>query len=240
LAAVHALREAYGWLNDVIDAEAGGSNAPRPGGAPLTAQAAARRDALLRAERADRTALTRHGLTDTASSGGTSPMPIRPELLDARAQAHTTTAEMTAILEHAVDAHPAYDHTPDARTAPRDPDAALAWALDALPHVGPWTASAVATAANRADTTLRALLDVPASERPCGIPCPACGGYGLVWETAAPDPSQWTVLCTQRPCPCWGDTCNCGLDPKVPGIPHRWPGETALSWAVTITEGVAA
>lgn len=242
ITAVHALREAYGWLEDVIEAEAGGNPTPRPGGTPLDAQAAERRDALLRAEKADRTALTRLGLTDTAASGGVSPMPIRPELLDARATAHATLGQMISVLEYAVDAHPALDHQPAMRTAPTGWTPATQWMLDVLPHVGPWAASAVATALGKADRAVRTAIPERASHEPYSALCPACGGYSLVTETSAPDFRHQTVLCVLTDCRCRGEDCPCGVDEPTPGTAHRWwlTSAPALQLAQVIEEGAAA
>lgn len=239
-AALHSLREAHGWLLATIEAEAGGATAPRPTG-PLTARAAQLRDAGLRAERAERLTAARYGLADTTAGLGASPMPIRPELLDAQALAATAVAEAASLMEQALDAHPAFDAHPTLRSAPGGWWTTTAWMLTVLPYVGHWTAQATARAARIADRSIRQAVGEGASHEPYEARCPACDGYSLVTETAAP-PDHRTVLCDLTDCRCTGDECPCGVDERLPGLPHRWPltSAPALPSEQTIEEGAAA
>jgi hypothetical protein len=241
LAALHSLREAYGWLTEVIEAEAGGAPAPRSSGAPLDKRAQQRRDALIQQERSERENYTRRGLTDATAGMGASPMPARAALLDARANAEQRVDEVIGLVSYDVRTHRLLAWTDHWRTIwPDWWQCRTRWMLVALNGASPYAAQEAARTIGRADATIRTALDVTATQRPCGVLCPACGGYSLVWEGPVNDPSQWTVTCTLRDCRCTGSNCPCGIDPKVGGAPHRWPGETALSWAVSITEGVAA
>jgi hypothetical protein len=214
-----ALLESEQWIRPTILAEAESGRTGRP--ARLRSPAALRRLGVLaaaaRAElAADRIAAGRAGLTDTAKGLGNTPAPIRPELLDAQSVNGLACMDLLQLIGEA--ASDRLDNAIDPRTVV---DLRTLAIPDAIRELDQWRALEAGRALSHADQVVRDAVRVGPSQEPYEGMCPACGAYGLVWETAAADPAEWTVLCAYG-CRCEGEPCGCGLPVRVAGADHRW------------------
>lgn len=245
LVAWHALTEATAWIRPTILAEA---ESGRPSRTVLPRDAATVRRvghhlAVAQKElRADRVDALRAGLTDTAKAlGGVHSITDRAdELVDAERYADRAKFDLLELIGEA--AAERYDNALDEATLL---DLRRLPIPDALRELDPWRATVAAETLRRADRAVRGACRIPERVTPYEGLCPGCGTYGLVWETAAVDSAQWTVLCGYG-CRCGGEACGCGLPVRVAGSAHRW--EPALCSPVLISavssaqvrEGVAA
>lgn len=219
VAAWWSLQESEEWIQPTILAEAESGRVGRP--ARLRSPAALRRlGALAGAARAelaaDRIAAGRAGLTDTAKALGATPAPVRADLLDAQAAAGQAYFDLLQLIGEA--ACDRLDNALDPRTVV---DLRALAIEDAIRELDQWRALEAARALWGADRAVRDAVRVGPSQEPYEGVCPACGSYGLVWETAAGDSAEWTVLCAYG-CRCVGETCGCGLPVRVRGADHRW------------------
>lgn len=243
IAAFWALSESSEWVRPTIEAEATSGRPSRPL-RPRDAVAVRRAGTAWRADRSElvaaRVAAGRAGLTDTSKGLGDVPAPVRPELLDAQHVAGHAQLDLLVLigqaaadrLDNAVDLRGVID----LRTLPIH---------EALAELDIWRAATAAAALAYADRVVRRAVREPDSHEVYEGMCPGCGTYGLVWETAAPDSAQWTVLCAYG-CRCEGEACGCGLTERVTGCAHRWEASViaaVLIGAVTsdqVSEGMAA
>lgn len=98
----------------------------------------------------------------------------------------------------------------------------------ALSHVDPLTARDIAQELGAADRAIRRALRIPPQEWPIWTPaCPVCGLRQLHVQTAAPDSSEWTVIC-RGGCRCLGDGCPCGMPIRERGVVHIWDRDSDL------------
>lgn len=241
----HALTEATPWIRRSIVAEASSGRPSRPVRSrdAATVRRVGQHLAAAQAElRADRDNALRAGLTDTAKALG----PVHSitdridELVDAERYADRVKFDLLELIGEA--AQERYDNALDEATLL---DLRRLPIVDALRELDPWRAQGAARSLAKADRVVRTACRIPDRRVPYEDVCPGCGTYGLVWETAAYDPAQWTVLCGYG-CRCVGQACGCGLAVRVVGSAHRWePSVTspALIGAlpfVQVREGVAA
>lgn len=224
LAAVVAwwtLLEAELWIAPTMEAEAESGRPSRPV-RPRDASALRRAGALWRAARSEtveaRTAALRAGLTDTAKGIGTIPDIAEriATLVDARTVASRAKFDLLTLIGQA-----ACDRLDNAINPAGAVDLRDLPIPDALRDLDPWRAAEADELLQRATRHVLAAVRVSPATEPYEAECPSCGTYGLVWEVAARDPAEWTVLCSYD-CACLGEPCRCGLTVRVSGIAHRW------------------
>lgn len=215
-AALSSLREAWGWLPDLIDSSA---RIPRTPATPNAGQRLARaRQAA--AELADKPALI-----GAKPTGGT-PAPLRVAAVDAQTFALTTVTEA------------AYDAQSELRSCHglkfggpwTMPLGETRWTFTceflagSIPHLHPDTATRVGRNLDTADRAIRNLAGVGRTLRPVHVPCPTCGRLGtLQAETSDPNPERWTFACNGSRCRCTGIDCPCRRPGRQPGQRHVWP-----------------
>jgi hypothetical protein len=205
---------------------------------PRSLASLARRDELLREEKAERAAGSLNGLKPSAGS----PAPgDAPGLADLERAVHQTLVDAHGILVYAHRRDPLLAWTPhwhdilDAWGVRRD--ARWAWMAAVLPVTPARIAEAVALALVDADQQVRAYADLDADliAPPLAPPCPACDLRRLRIQSSAPDSARWTVVCAPS-CICAGDSCPCGMDFAVRRVRHIWAPDSEL--AVSILAGI--
>ncbi len=70
---------------------------------------------------------------------------------------------------------------------------------------------------------------------PGNPPCPSCRLQMLRVQTSAPNPGDWTVICTAG-CTCRGPECPCGMPVRESGVPHIWTRTHVLNIATATIE----
>jgi hypothetical protein len=215
---------------------------------PRSLASLARRDELLRAEKAERRAGSLNGLKPSAGS----PAPgDAPGLVDLEREAGAAFNEAFAAVTYAQHCTPLawthhwHDHLPDADWT---------WLAMALTVVPAGVAEAAWHALADADQQVRAYagLDADQIAPPLAPPCPACDRRRLRIQSSAPDSARWTVVCAPS-CICAGDNCGldctdecdedcaghlCGMDVPTRGVRHIWAPDSWL--AASIHAGIRA
>lgn len=238
LAAVVAwwsLLEAEAWIAPTLEAEAESGRPGRPV-RPRDAAAIRRAGALWRASRSETVAARinagRAGLTDTSKGIGTIPdIGERiATLVDAQNAASRAEFDLLQLIGEA-----ACDRLDNATNPAAVLDLRTLEIPDALRELDQWRAAEAGQALQAATAHVLAAVRVPPATEPYEAVCPSCGTFGLVWEMAAQDSAQWTVLCAYD-CRCLGEPCPCGLTIRVVGTAHRW--EPAL-WSPALISALS-
>ncbi|MGI5144808.1 hypothetical protein ACQEVC_45575 [Plantactinospora sp. CA-294935] len=108
--------------------------------------------------------------------------------------------------------------------------------LDGLPRLQPGTTEQLRRWLVDHDARIRTALGLGPDEQVLpGAECPACGRRPMTACTAAPDPADWTVVCTAG-CRCAGQGCGCAMLVQVEGAVHIWPGAVDLVAAMELAQ----
>jgi hypothetical protein len=213
-----------------------------PESSPRSLASLARRDELLRAEKAERKAGSLMGLKPSAGS----PAPgDAPGLVDLEREANAAFVEAFTAITYALHRTPLawthhwHDHLPDADWT---------WLAMALTVVPAGVAEAAWHALEDADQQVRAYvgLDADLLAPPYAPPCPVCDRRRLRVQTSAPDSARWTIVCAPscicagelRCIPC-GEECeadceghDCSMDVPTRGVRHIWAADSWLATSI--------
>ena len=194
LAHLAALQQAMAWLGDVRQAATQPGLPARRPTVPLAARAAARHDALLRQERAERARAARPIIPS-----GASPAPTRLDLLDADQTALATVVDAAWIAASTLRTQPGREYGPAWTVAHRGVWAgACAYLTSALPDVDDTTADEIGAMLTATDRHIRAIIGCGPAWIPVpGVACPACpsGPRHMQAEVSSPDERDWTIRC---------------------------------------------
>lgn len=215
IALVGRIREAWAWLADTAE----------PGPARyverhLSDTARVRLDQLVAAERSERVALQRDGLTPTPPTAA----PARIGVLDARENVRQGVEDVAWRLSSALRLEPGTTYHRTGRTSDERLYATLDYlAATLLLAVDENLVHDLAARLEACDQAARAAAGVGADRRSLKTECPACGRRSLVADVGSPRPAEWAISCSRPGCRCRGVDCGCNRPTRYPGARHIWP-----------------